>query len=57
MHPSYQAQIALLKADETLIAILSEYADFEDVVSLDLIVEFLKYIEINNYVINLINGK
>lgn len=52
-----QAQMVLLKADETFTVIFTKYIDFVDVFLSDLAAEFLKYIEINNHVINLIDKK
>lgn len=57
VHPSFGAQIALLKVDEALTAVLLEYVDFANVISLDLVAELPKHIRIHNYTINLINGK
>ena len=55
MHPSKRAQIAHLKADEALIEVLSEYANFADVFSLKLVAEFLEY-GINNHAIELVDN-
>lgn len=41
----------------TFIIILMKYTNYIDIFSLDLEVELLKYIIINNYVIDLINNK
>lgn len=57
MYPFHQAHIVSLKADETFIAILSEYSDIVNVFSLDLIEKLLEYIRINDHVIRLIDGK
>lgn len=43
----------MLKADETLISILSKYTDFVIIYSKNLIAEFLEYTKINNYTIDL----
>lgn len=57
VHLSDQAQIALLKEDEALTAILSEYIDFVDIFSLSLIVELSKHTKINDHAIMLIDDK
>lgn len=57
VHLSRRAQIALPKVDEVLIAIPSEYADFANIVSPDLIAELPKHIRIKNHAIRLINDK
>ncbi len=57
MHPSKKAQIAHLKADEALSKVSSKYADFADVFSLKLALEFLEYTKINNYTIKLIDNQ
>lgn len=49
--------IASVKADKALIASLLEYINFADIIFLDLVIELSKYIKINDYTINLINGK
>lgn len=46
-----------MKADKIPLAILSEYADFVNIFSLDLVIELLEHTDINNYTIELINGK
>lgn len=48
IHLSCLAQIAFLKTNEALIAILSKYTDFTDAFFLDLMTKFLKYTKINN---------
>lgn len=57
MHPPRRAQIVLLKAHETLTAILSKYVDFADIFFLDLTIELLEYTRISNYAIEFINDK
>lgn len=57
VYPSRWAQIAFLKADETLIAILSKYTNFIDIFFPNLIVELLEHTKINNYAIELIDSK
>ena len=53
---SYRTQITSLKTDEAPISIPSEYADFTNILSKDLIAELPEYIEINDYTVELING-
>lgn len=57
IQPSHQVQIAFMKADDTLTAIPSKYADFMVIFFSDPIVEHLEYIKINNYIIELIYSK
>lgn len=57
VHFSCRAQIAFLKVDEASIIISSEYFDFVDIFSLELIAELLGHMRINNHTINLIDGK
>lgn len=57
MYLSHQAKIALLKADEAHIAILSKYTNFADVFFPNLIIKLLKYTEINDHTIELIDSK
>lgn len=57
IHPSCSVLITLLKIDETPTAIPSEYANFADIFSSDLITELSEYIKINNHAINLIEDK
>ena len=57
MHPSKRAQIAHLKSDKVSIKVSSKYADFADVFSPKLAVELFKYIEINNYAIELVDNQ
>ena len=54
IYPSWKAQIALLKADETSTFILPKQADFADVFSKNLTAELSEYTGINNHAINLI---
>ena len=51
-----RAQIAQLKADEALSKVPSKYADFADVFSPKLAVEFLKHPRINNHAIKLMDN-
>lgn len=57
IHPSFRAQIALFKVDETYTTVFFEYSNFADSFSLELIAELLEYIEINIHTIDLIDGK
>lgn len=57
IHSFCQAQIVSLKTDKVLTAVLNEYADFIDVLSLNLVAELLQYTGINDYAIDFINGK
>lgn len=57
VYPSYRVKIALLKVNETLVAILIKYASFMDIFLPVLIVKLLEYTEINNYVIKLLDTK
>lgn len=57
VHPSHRAQIALLKAEEALIAVPSEYADFGNVFSPHLAAKLPEHIGINGHPIDLINGQ
>lgn len=54
---SCRAKIVIFKADEVLIAILSKYANFADVIFQDLVTKLSKKTKINNYTINLIDSK
>lgn len=54
VHPSWIAQIALLKADKTPTSVYSEYINFINIFPKDLIVELSELIEINDLTINLI---
>ena len=56
IHPFWRTQIALLKADKTVISILPKYAEFLNIFSKDLVAKLPKYIKINNYTIYLIKG-
>ena len=55
VHPSKKAQIAYFTADEIFTKVLNEYADFADVFFPKLAVELPKYMEINDYAIELID--
>ncbi len=54
MHLSKRAQIAHLKTDKAFTKVSSKYADFVDIFLLKLAIELLKYIQINDYAIELI---
>ncbi len=55
VHPSRKAQIAHLKADEASTKVLSEYADFADVFSPKLVIEFPEHAGINDHAIELVD--
>ncbi len=55
MYPLKKAQIAHLKADEVPTKVPSKYADFIDVFSPKLAAKLLKYTEINDYAMKLVN--
>ena len=55
MYLSRKVQIAHSKADEALTKVLSKYVNFADVFSPKLAVELPKYMEINDYVIKLMD--
>ena len=57
IHPSKRAQIAYLKADEAPTKVPSKYADFANVFSSKLAVEFLEHTRINNYAIELMDDQ
>ena len=54
VHPSWRAQIALLKADGVLTFVSSKYTNFADIFSKDLIAKLSGYTGINDYSIYLI---
>lgn len=53
----YIAPVTSLKDTEALTITPPEYSDFTDIFSSKLVVEILEYMGINNYAINLNNGK
>ena len=55
IHPSCQAQVAILMSKET--GIPAEYSDFFNVFSSDSAAELPEYIRINDYFINLLDDK
>ena len=57
MHLLRKAQIAYLKVDETPTKVLSKYANFADVFSSKLAVEFPKYTKISNHTIELMDNQ
>ena len=56
MHPSKRAQIAHLKADEAPTKVFSKHVDFADVFLPKLAAGLPKHIEINDYVIKLVDN-
>ena len=56
MHPSKKAQIAHLKVEKVLIKVFSEYIKFADIFLPKVVIELPKHMEINNYVIQLVNN-
>ena len=57
MHPSKNAQIAHLKADEVSTKVPSQYTDFVDVFLPKLAAELSKYMRINNHAIELVDDQ
>ena len=57
MHLLKKTQIVYLKVDKASIKIPSKYTDFADVFLSKLAIELLKYIEINNYAIKLVDDQ
>ena len=55
IHPSHQAQVAVLTSEKT--GIPTEYSDFSNVFSSDSVAELPEYIGINDHPINLLNNK
>ncbi len=55
VHPSKSAQITHLKVDKTLTKVFNNYANFADVFSPKLAIKLLKYTNINNHAIELID--
>ena len=55
IHPSYQAQFALLTSEKT--GILAEYSNFSNIFSSDSVTELPEYTRINNYSIHLLDNK
>ena len=56
IHPLKKAKIAHLKADEVSTKVSSKYTNFVDIFLPKLVVEFLKYMKINNHTIELVNN-
>lgn len=52
----YKAQISSFKTHNTLISISFKYVKFADTFFKDLIIEFSKYIRINNHTIDLVDN-
>ena len=57
IHPARAAQIAALKQDEAPTKVPSEYTDYADVFSFDLVMELSEDTSINKHAIKLHNGK
>lgn len=57
VHSSSRVQIALLKLDKIFTIIFSEFFDFTDIFSLELVAEISEYTRINNYAINFVDSK
>ncbi len=57
MHPLRRAQIAHLKADEALIEVPSEYANFADIFSPKLAAELSEHTGINDHAIELVDDR
>ncbi len=55
MYSSKKAQIAHLKVNKAFIEVISKYADFADIFLPKLAIKLFKYIEINNYTIELVD--
>lgn len=53
----YRVQIVSLKIDEVLITVPTKYSDFANIFSPGLAVELSEYMEMNDHVIELIDGK
>lgn len=53
----HRAQLAVFFAGNAHIVIFFKYADFADVFTSEFVVKLLKYIRINNYLIDLVNGQ
>lgn len=54
---SYRAQIVSLIVKKAFTKIFAKYVNFAIIFFLDLVFKLFKYIEINNYAINLVNGQ
>lgn len=57
IHLLCRAQIALLKADKAFILVLSEYANFINILSSNLIAKLSKHTKINDYATHLKKGQ
>lgn len=57
LYPSRATQIATLLWDKAFIEFLAKYTDYIDIFSLDLIIELLKNVDINKYIIKLVEEK
>ena len=57
VYPSKRAQVAYLKADKAPTIVSSKYADFANVFSPKLAAKLLKYMEINDHAIKLVDDQ
>lgn len=57
IYPIYRIQLALFLVNRTFIIVFSKYAEFIDIFSSNNANKLLNYININNYLINLIKGQ
>lgn len=57
IYVSCWAQLTLFLTDDTFISIFSKYADFTDGFCLESKAKFPEHIEINNHLINLVDGQ
>ena len=57
VHALKNAQIAYTKVDKAFIKVFNKYTDFIDIFLLILITKLLKYMRINNHVIEFIDNK
>lgn len=55
MHASKKIQIAHLKTNKAFTIVFNKYIDFADVFLSKLTIKLLKYIKINNYIIEFID--
>ena len=57
VHLSWAAHIGLLKVNKTLTIVRTEFSDYTEIFSYELIAEIPKYTSINNHIIELEEGK
>ncbi len=57
IHLARVAQIVVLQADNVSSKVLAKYSDYVDVFFLELVIELSKNTSMNEYAIELINGK